>query len=126
MNKQTKLFLEIIFSIAFVLVGTYFVYGQLEFVNSFWNAQSIWSVILSIGWIIVSLGYFHQGWLIHEKRNAHNVSALLPIAVFFIQCILFVKGIYYHDWSLIWGALVVNSGVVFSLYHIIRANRKKL
>ncbi|HEY4505214.1 MAG TPA: hypothetical protein VJG67_00785 [Candidatus Paceibacterota bacterium] len=126
MNKQTKLFLEIIFSIAFVLVGTYFVYGQLEFVNSFWNAQSIWSSILAIGWIIVSLGYFHQGWLIHEKRNAHNVSALLPIAVFFIQCILFVKGIYYHDWSLIWGALVVNSGVVFSLYHIIRANRKKL
>ncbi|MES3005285.1 MAG: hypothetical protein V4690_04275 [Patescibacteria group bacterium] len=117
---KRKLVIEIILSIAFVFVGTYFIFGHLEHISQFWNSQNIWSLILSLGWVVVASGYYHQGWLIHEKHNAKNVSLLLPVSVFFIQCILFIKGIYYDDWSLIWGALVVNSGVSFSIYHIIK------
>lgn len=117
---KKKLILEIIISILFVFVGTFFVYGYLKSSSSFWDVQNIWSIILALGWVIVSMGYYHQGFLIHKNHNAKNVSALLPTAVFFIQCILFIKGIYYNDWSLIWGALVVNSGVSFCLYHIIK------
>lgn len=76
------------------------------------------------GWVIVSLGYFHQGWLVHSGKNAEHVSIVLPVAVFSVQCILFVKGIFYGDWSLIYGAVIVNSGVVFSLYQIIKARHK--
>ncbi len=83
-----------------------------------------WSVILAFGWIVVSLGYYHQGWLVHKSKSAEHVSVVLPIAVFLVQCILFVKGIYYHDWSLILGAIMVNSGVIFSLYQIVRVKSK--
>ena len=69
-------------------------------------------------WGIVAVGYYHQGWLIHLRKSSQGVSAFLPIAVFLVQCILFVKGIYYHDWALIFGAVTVNSGVVFDLYQI--------
>ena len=62
--------------------------------------------------------------LVREARSDRNVSVLLPIVVFFVQCILFVKGVYYRDWSLVWGALVVNSGVVFSFYQIARVREK--
>ena len=120
---KNKAILETIISVLFVFVGTYFVYGYLKSISSFWDAQNTWSVVMAVGWVIVSLGYYHQGWIIHKGHNAKNVSPLLPTAVFFIQCILFIKGIYYHDWSLTWGALVVNSGVSFCLYHIIKYHR---
>jgi len=80
--------------------------------------------MLALGWVIVSLGYYHQGWLVHKSKSAEHVSIVLPVAVFMVQCILFVKGIYYKDWSLILGAVMVNSGVVFSLYQIIKSRSK--
>lgn len=121
---KRKLIFEIILSVAFVFVGTYLTYGYLSHTPDFWNAQSAWSIILAIGWIVVATGYFHQGLLIHKEHSAKHVSLWLPVAVFFIQCILFIKGIYYDDWSLLWGALVVNTGVVFSIYHILRYRNK--
>ena len=118
---KKKLLLEILFTAGLVLIPTFFVYNYLVRIPSFWNAQNIWSIILAVGWVIVASGYYHQGSLVHARKNAQNVSIFLPIAVFFIQCVLFVKGVYYKDWSLIWGALIVNSGVVFSLYQIAKA-----
>lgn len=118
-----KIIIEVIISIAFVTVSTFFVYGRLENVMLFWNTQSLWSIALALCWIVVAAGYVHQGWLVHTQKTAKDVSLVLPSAVFLVQCILFVKGIYYHDWSLIWGAMVVNSGVVFSVYQIVRARR---
>ncbi len=117
---KSRFLVESIISLLFVFISTYFVYNYLQKSTDFWNAQNIWSLVLAIGWIIVSMGYYHQGWLIHSGHNTKNVSVLLPTAVFFIQCILFIKGIYYKDWSLIWGALVVNSGVLFCLYEIVK------
>ncbi len=119
-----KLFLEIFFSLVFVLGATLLVYGQLVGVENFWNAQNIWSVVLALGWIIVALGYYHQGYIVHKSKSASHVSIVLPIAVFVVQCVLFVKGIYYKDWALIFGALLVNSGVIFSLYQITHAKHK--
>lgn len=121
-----KIFLEILLSILFVVFSTIFVYGRLAGFNVFWNSQFIWSIILAIGWVIVSLGYYNQGWIIHNSKSSLHVSVVLPIAVFVVQCILFIKGIYYHDWSLIVGAVLVNSGVVFSLYNIIKFKKKIL
>ena len=123
--KFLKLFLEIIFSALFVLVPTLIIYSRLAGVEVFWDAQSLWNVALAVCWIVVATGYYHQGWLVHSQRKSDDVSIVLPMAVFFVQCILFVKGIYYRDWSLIWGALVVNSGVVFSLYQIISFRLRK-
>ena len=34
-------------------------------------------------------------------------------ADFFRKRILFIKGVFFNDWSLVFGALIVNSGVVF-------------
>ena len=115
---KNKFILETIISILFVFVGTYFVYGYLKSIPSFWDAQNIWSIVLALGWIMVSIGYYHQGWLIHLGHDTKNISILLPATVFFVQCVLFIKGIYYNDWSLFWGALIVNSGVSFYLYQI--------
>lgn len=115
-----KVYFEIIGSIAAVLLPTYFVYQNLVDKSGFWNAETLWSGALILCWLIVASGYYHQGWLVH-KEGARGVSAALPIAVFFVQCILFVKGIYYQDASLVIGALMVNSGVLFSLYNIWRA-----
>ncbi len=120
-----KVHLEILASVAFVLGGTYIVYGQLENIPSFWDAQELWSAALLLGWVVVSAGYFHQGWMVHKGHSALHVSAVLPSAVFVVQCILFVKGIYFKDWSLILGALIVNCGVVFSLYQILEAKRRR-
>lgn len=116
-----KITLEIILSVLFVFISTYFVYTRLAGLESFWSTQMLWSTALAICWVIVALGYYHQGWLIRTKNKADDVSIILPIAVFIVQCILFVKGIYYGDWSLIWGAVVVNSGVLFSLSQIVKA-----
>ncbi len=119
-----KLFLEIFSSLIFVFIGTLLVYKQLVGVGDFWNAQNIWSIILALGWIVVALGYYHQGYIVHKSKSASHVSIVLPIAVFIVQCVLFVKGIYYKEWALIFGALIVNSGVVFSLYQITHVRYK--
>jgi uncharacterized membrane protein YhdT len=87
--------------------------------------QLLWSMGLMVCWLIVAYGQFHQGALIKQKGNSENVSVRLPIAVFTAQCILFVKGIYYGDWSLIVGCLIVNSGVVFNLYQLARTKRNQ-
>lgn len=115
---------EITGIIAFVLVGTGVAYLLLSGVGEFWDAQTIWSIVLAAGWVVVSLGYFHQGWLVHRDNSSAHVSVLLPAVVFLVQCVLFVKGVYYYDWSLIAGALLVNTGVLFSLSQIY-INRKR-
>lgn len=120
-----KLLVEIIVSAVTVFGLTFLVYNSLAGISPFWDTQFIWSGMLAIGWVVVAAGYYHQGWLVSAKKSSANVSIVLPVAVFFIQCILFVKGIYYHDWSLVWGAVVVNSGVLFSLYQIMRARRRR-
>lgn len=113
-----KIHFEIPVSVLFVFISTFFVYKYLADLSVFWNSQIFWSVVLALGWVVVSFGYYHQGWLVHKSKSAEHVSVVLPVAVFIVQCILFVKGIYYEDWSLILGAVMVNSGVVFSLYQI--------
>ena len=115
-----KIHWEILFSALLVAFGTLFTYGRLSGFSIFWNSQLLWSVALSVGWVVVALGYYHQGWLVHTSKSAEHVSIVLPVAVFIVQCILFVKGIFYNDWSLITGAVMVNSGVAFSLYQIIK------
>lgn len=74
--------------------------------------------------MVVSLGYYNQGHLVQKSKSASHVSVMLPIAAFVVQCVLFVKGIHYKDWSLVLGALVVNSGVLFSLYQIYKVKLK--
>lgn len=118
-----KIILEILVSVILVFIPTFFVYKQLASISSFWSAQSLWSVILTIGWVVVATGYYHQGWLVHRTGNSRDVSIILPATVFFVQCVLFVKGIYYDDWSFVWGALIVNSGVLFSLYQILKSRK---
>ena len=119
-----KIYIEILVAMMFVFAGTYFVYGRLSPVSEFWGAQTFWSALLIICWVAVALGYYHQGWKIHKAGDSCEVSLLLPCTVFIVQCILFVKGIYYDDWSLILGAMMVNSGVVFNIYQILK-NRPK-
>src|SRR3989344_7529454 len=116
---RLRLYIEVFVVALFVLVSTYLIYRRLAHVEFFWSAQFLWSAGLAFCWIIVAFGYYHQGVLVRHDHNAAHVSIVLPIAVFFVQLILFVKGIYYNDWSLVWGAIVVNSGVLFSLYQII-------
>ena len=90
--------------------------------------QLFWSIGLMICWLIVTYGQYHQGKIIKQKQSYDNVSIRLPFAVFIAQCILLVKGIYYNDWSLIGGCIVVNSGVCFNLFQIAKvrfAKRKK-
>lgn len=118
-----KIVLEILLCAGLVFIPTFFVYSYLKGFPSFWNAQFVWSVILAAGWVLVATGYYNQGWLVKTDHTSKDVSIILPITVFIVQCVLFVKGIYYHDWSLIWGALVVNSGVVFSLYQIAKSRK---
>ena len=119
-----KFYLEVLATAIFVLAGTYIVYGRLESIAIFWESQFFWSIVLSVGWVIVALGYFHQGWLVYKNKSSKYVSAVLPATVFLVQCVLFIKGVYYGDWSLIVGALLVNSGVSFSLYQIIKKRRR--
>ncbi|MCR4328097.1 MAG: hypothetical protein NUV53_01105 [Patescibacteria group bacterium] len=122
-QEKKKILWEIALSVGIVFIPTYFIYQSLAEVTSFWEAQNLWSIALAVCWIVVAAGYYHQGWLVHTKRKSDDVSLVLPSAVFMVQCILFVKGIYYQDWSLIWGAIVVNSGVVFSLFQIWRVRK---
>lgn len=120
-----KFYFEIFAITLAVLVPTAIVVWYLRNAEGFWAAQTIWSAVLAMGWAVVAGGYFHQGWLVRQSADASDVSLVLPLAVFVVQCVLFVKGVYYSDWSLIWGALVVNSGVCFNLYHIVQARRDK-
>lgn len=123
-SMKQRTFFEVLGATLTVLIPTAVIVSYLSGVELFWSAQAVWSVILAVGWAIVAGGYFHQGWLARSSADVSDVSLLLPCAVFVVQCVLFVKGVYYADWSLIWGALVVNSGVLFSIYNIIRARRK--
>lgn len=120
-----KIHWELVISIVFVLGGSALTYSFLANESYFWNAQRVWSVALIIGWSVVSFEYFRQGWMIHRARTAVNVSAILPATVFAMQCVLFIKGVYFGDWSLVIGALIVNSGVVFTLYQIAKMTKKR-
>jgi len=122
--NMSKIFKEILITVLFVALSTFLFYGYLAGIHKFWDAQFIWSAVLALGWVVVALGYFHQGWKVHKMSDASEVSIVLPIAVFVVQCVLFIKGIFYGDWSLVAGALMVNSGVVFNIYQIIRVGKK--
>jgi len=123
-KTMKKIYLEILLAIVCITLATIFTYNQLAPITSFWNGQHIWSIVLVICWGVVSFGYFHQGWMVRSAQSATHVSLMLPIAVFIVQCILFVKGIYYGDYSLVIGAVMVNSGVSFSLYQILKVRLK--
>lgn len=111
-------------SAAVVLGGAYLLYSNLGNNAAFWDAQSMWSVALILGWAVYSIEYFRQGWIIHHARTSDNISILLPSTYVVMQCILFIKGVFFHDWSIIVSALIVNSGVVFYLYQVIKIKRK--
>lgn len=119
-----KIHLEVIGAILFVFLSSLFIYGKLAGFDKFWNAQFFWSILLFLGWAVISTGYYHQGFKVHKAGDASEVSLYLPISVFIVQCILFIKGIYYHDWALTVGAVMVNSGVLFCLYQIFRATKR--
>ncbi len=116
-----KIHWEIFLGLTFVASGTFLAYTLLSSIPSFWTAQNIWSAVLILCWMIVAGGYWHQGWIIRKAGSATHVSSVLPMAVFVVQCILFVKGVHYEDYSLVTGAVMVNSAVVFNLYQIFRA-----
>ncbi len=120
-----KVYWEILISIVFVLGGTFLVYSWLAHNAAFWDAQRIWSIGLIIGWTVFSVEYFRQGWIIHHARTSANTSVLMPLTYFVMQCILFIKGVFFHDWSLIASALILNSGVVFYLYQTIKLKRRR-
>lgn len=107
---------EILASVIFVVGGTALLYVWLSETSGFWNAQRLWSIALIAGYAVVAFEYFRYGWLIHHSRTTANISPFLTLSIFAMQCILFVKGIFFGDWSLVAGTLMVNSGVVFTLY----------
>ncbi len=117
-----KIYWEIIAAIVFVVGSTFLMYTWLSGAVAFWDAQDFWNVALLTCWTVVSFGYCRQGWIVRKAKSATHVSVLLPTVVFFVQCILFVKGIYYDDIALIGGAVLVNCGVVFDLYQIWRVS----
>ncbi len=82
--------------------------------------QVVWSIILSVCWVVVSFGQYNQGKKIKTKETTKNVSVILPLAVIFAQVILFIKGVYYSDWSLIAGAIAVNIGALYNLFYLIK------
>lgn len=114
-----KLHVEIILVVAFVVGTTLLVYRWLAQNDAFWSSQSFWSIALLLCWVVVALSYYRQGAIIRKAKSSSHVSLLLPIMVFFVQCILFVKGVYYKDYALVVGAVLVNSGVVFEIYQIL-------
>ncbi|MBI5420804.1 MAG: hypothetical protein HZA35_00605 [Parcubacteria group bacterium] len=118
-----KIIFGIFLSVVAVVIPTFFAYSYLKGFPFFWNTQSVWSVVLALCWVLVAAGYYHQGWLVHKEHTSKDVSLILPCTVFIVQCILFVKGIHYQDWSLVFGALIVNSGVLFSIYNIAKTKK---
>ena len=119
-----RFYLEMVLAVAFVVGSTLGMYHWLSGIVAFWNAQIFWNIALLICWAIVAFGYCRQGWIVRKARSALHVSVMLPAIVFIVQCILFVKGIYYNDFALIVGAVLVNCGVVFDLYQIWRVGVK--
>lgn len=119
-----RIYWEIVASIVFVLGGTYVIYGHLAGYVAFWDAQTIWSVVLIICSMVIAGAYYRQGWYVHHTHTSKNISILIPLAVLTTQCLLFIKGIFFNDWSLVTGALIVNSGLVFSLYQIFMMKRR--
>lgn len=115
-----RLHWEILFGAMSVLLGTFIAFRLLSGVDSFWTIQNFWSIALIGCWVIVAGGYWRQGAIVLKAKSATHVSLILPFAVFLVQCILFVKGIYYHDVALVVGAVLVNSAVVFDIYQIIK------
>lgn len=111
---------EVLLITLFVALATFFISHKLSPLGFFWSAQNLWSIVLAIGWVMVALGYYHQGYMVYKSNNSDHVSLVLPCAVFVVQCVLFVKGVFYNDWSLMAGAVTVNSGVLFSIYQIVR------
>jgi len=109
--------------VIFVIGGTFLAYDRLAGTTAFWNAQSVWSTALIVSWTMIAVAYYYEGWLIHHGRSQANISAVTPALIFVAQCILFVKGVFFNDWSLVFGALLVNSGVVFCLYQIGKRKR---
>lgn len=99
-------------------------YWWLAEVAGFWGAQDLWSIALLMGYSILSFEYFRHGWMIHHARTSANISPILTLSVFALQCVLFVKGVYFEDWSLIAGALILNCGIVFTLYQTIKTLRR--
>ena len=104
---------EILASVIFVLGGTFLAYGQLSDTAAFWNAQSVWSTALIVSWTLIAAAYYYEGWLIHHGRSQANISAVTLSAHLRRAMHSFIKGIFFNDWSLVFGALLVNSGVVF-------------
>ncbi|MCX6815326.1 MAG: hypothetical protein NT120_00555 [Candidatus Aenigmarchaeota archaeon] len=87
--------------------------------------HELWNIILLLCCIIVAYGYLHQGEKVRKSGNYDNVSVRLPLAVLAAQCILFSKGLFYSDWPLYIGAVVVNSAVLYELLQIFRIYWKK-
>jgi hypothetical protein len=114
-----KLHLEIALVVVFVLGSTTLFYWWLAQHAVFWTAQNFWSIALLVCWGIVAFSYYRQGVMVRNAKSSSHVSLLLPIVVFVVQCILFVKGVYYKDYALVVGAVLVNSGVVFEIYQIL-------
>ncbi len=123
-QKLKKLYIEIFVVLALVIFSTAIIYRLLSPVVSFWSTQNVWNIILLGCWSIVSIGYWHQGLMIHKAKTASHVSLFLPTAVFCVQCILFVKGIYYKDYALVVGAVMVNSAVLFDIKQIYHFKNK--
>ncbi|MEK7479131.1 MAG: hypothetical protein AAB634_01165 [Patescibacteria group bacterium] len=119
-----KIYVEVALAIIFVVASTLVMFRWLSGIAEFWNTQIFWNTTLIICWVIVAFGYYRQGWIVRKAQSASHVSVMLPTVVFIVQCILFVKGIYYNDPALIVGAVMVNCGVVFNLYQIWRVSGK--
>lgn len=120
-----KVHWEILVSVVVVLGGTYLVYNGLAHNAYFWDAQRIWGMGLIVGWTVLSIEYFRQGWIIHHARTSANISVLMPSTYFILQCILFYKGVFFNDWTIIISSLIVNSGVVFYLYQVIKLKSRR-
>lgn len=78
----------------------------------------IWSVGLEICWLAVAYGWYAQGKIVQQKGDYSNVSLKLPFIMFSTQCFLLAKGIYYDDWSLISGCILVNTAIVYALIQV--------
>ncbi len=121
-----KLHLEVALGVAFVAGASFIAYNLLAQNAAFWNSQGFWNGALLACWAVVALSYYRQGAIIRKAKSASHVSILLPFVVFFVQCILFVKGVHYRDYALVIGAVLVNCGVVFEMYQIFSLKKERL
>jgi hypothetical protein len=84
------------------------------------TAQGFWNAALIITSVAVALGHWRQGMIVYKAKSATHLSLALPCAVFVVQIILFIKGIYYRDLALIISAVVVSAAVLFDICQIIK------